>query len=120
MQTTIFIILSFFAGALISYLYAKSVFGSKDNASRLAELETHNITLNMENKNLLIKLAKSEEKIETMTESYKDLKDVMSSMGETYKAEFKNVANELLELKSKSLDETSTKNIKTILDPLNR
>jgi DNA recombination protein RmuC len=120
MQTTIFIILSFLAGALVSYLYAKSVFGSKDNASRLAELETHNNTLNKENKDLLINLAKSEEKIETMTKSYKDLKDAMSSMGETYKTEFKNVANELLELKSKSLEETSSKNIKTLLDPLNK
>ncbi len=120
MQTTIFIILSFLAGALVSYLYAKSVFGSKDNSSRLSELESHNNTLNEENKGLLIKLAKSEEKIDTMTESYKDLKDAMSSMGETYKTEFKNVANELLELKSKSLEETSSKNIKTLLDPLNK
>ncbi len=117
---TIYYILSFLAGGVIAYLYAKSIFGSKDNTQKVLDLESQIKSLQLEKTDLVVKTAKAEERVLSMNKAYEDLKISMSSMGETYKTEFKNVANELLELKSKSLDETSSKNIKTILDPLNR
>ncbi len=117
---TIYYILSFLAGGVITYLYAKSIFGSKDNTQKVLDLESQIKSLQLEKTDLVVKTAKAEERVLSMNKAYEDLKISMSSMGEAYKTEFKNVANELLELKSKSLDETSSKNIKTILDPLNR
>jgi DNA recombination protein RmuC len=64
--------------------------------------------------------ARAEERVDNMKRSYDDLKTSITSMGDTYKTEFKNVANELLDQKSKTLEETSNKNIKTLLDPLNK
>ena len=69
---------------------------------------------------MLVKTAKAEERVENAKIAYNDLKSSITNMGDTYKAEFKNVANELLDLKSKTLEETSNKNIKTLLDPLNK
>ena len=106
MQTIIFYILSFIVGGIISYLYAKSLFGSKDQTERVKELE--------------ILHARAEERVDNMKRAYDDLKTSITSMGDTYKTEFKNVANELLDQKSKTLEETSNKNIKTLLDPLNK
>ena len=117
---TIYYILSFLAGGVIAYLYAKSIFGFKDNTQKVLDLESQIKSLQLEKTDLVVKTAKAEERVLSMNKAYEDLKISMSSMGEAYKTEFKNVANELLELKSKSLDETSSKNIKTILDPLNR
>lgn len=117
---TIYYILSFLAGGVIAYLYAKSIFASKDNTQKVLDLESQIKLLQLEKTDLVVKTAKAEERVLSMNKAYEDLKISMSSMGEAYKTEFKNVANELLELKSKSLDETSSKNIKTILDPLNR
>jgi len=76
------------------------------------DLESQIKTLQLEKTDLVVKAAKAEERVLSMNKAYEDLKISMSSMGEAYKTEFKNVANELLELKSKSLDETSSKNIK--------
>jgi DNA recombination protein RmuC len=120
MQTVIFYILSFIAGGIISYLYAKSLFGSKDQTERVKELENDLVNLRESNKGLEILHARAEERVDNMKRAYDDLKTSITSMGDTYKTEFKNVANELLDQKSKTLEETSNKNIKTLLDPLNK
>ena len=82
-------------------------------------METYKKIIEGERNELAIKLAKAEERVENARTAYSDLKTSIANMGETYKAEFKNVANEILEQKSKNLEETSNKNIKTLLDPLN-
>jgi DNA recombination protein RmuC len=120
MQTIIFYILSFIVGGVISYLYAKSLFGSKDQTERVKELEYDLVNLRDSNKGLEILHARAEERVDNMKRAYDDLKTSITSMGDTYKTEFKNVANELLDQKSKTLEETSNKNIKTLLDPLNK
>jgi len=120
MQTIIFYILSFIVGGVISYLYAKSLFGSKDQTERVKELENDLVNLRESNKGLEILHATAEERVDNMKRAYDDLKTSITSMGDTYKTEFKNVANELLDQKSKTLEETSNKNIKTLLDPLNK
>jgi DNA recombination protein RmuC len=120
MQTIIFYILSFIVGGVISYLYAKSLFGSKDQTERVKELENDLVNLRESNKGLEILHARAEERVDNMKRSYDDLKTSITSMGDTYKTEFKNVANEILDQKSKTMEETSNKNIKTLLDPLNK
>jgi DNA recombination protein RmuC len=120
MQTIIFYILSFLTGGVIAYLFAKSQFNTKDQTEKVNELQKELIALKDENTSLVVKSAKAEERVENAKIAYNDLKSSMTSMGDTYKAEFKNVANELLDLKSKTLEETSNKNIKTLLDPLNK
>jgi DNA recombination protein RmuC len=120
MQTIIFYILSFIVGGVISYIYAKSLFGSKDQTERVKELENDLVNLRESNKGLEILHARAEERVDNMKRAYDDLKTSITSMGDTYKTEFKNVANELLDQKSKTLEETSNKNIKTLLDPLNK
>lgn len=120
MQTIIFYILSFIVGGIISYLYAKSLFGSKDQTERVKELENDLVNLRESNKGLEILHARAEERVDNMKRAYDDLKISITSMGDTYKTEFKNVANEILDQKSKTMEETSNKNIKTLLDPLNK
>jgi DNA recombination protein RmuC len=120
MQTIIFYILSFIVGGVISYLYAKSLFGSKDQTERVKELENDLVNLRESNKGLEILHARAEERVDNMKRAYDDLKTSITSMGDTYKTEFKNVANEILDQKSKTMEETSNKNIKTLLDPLNK
>ena len=120
MQTVIFYILSFIVGGIISYLYAKSLFGSKDQTERVKELENDLVNLRDSNKGLEILHARAEERVDNMKRAYDDLKISITSMGDTYKTEFKNVANEILDQKSKTMEETSNKNIKTLLDPLNK
>ena len=120
MQTIIFYILSFLTGGVIAYLFAKSQFSTKDQTEKVNELQKELIALKDENTSLVVKSAKAEERVENAKIAYNDLKSSITSMGDTYKAEFKNVANELLDLKSKTLEETSNKNIKTLLDPLNK
>ena len=120
MQTIIFYILSFIVGGVISFLYAKSLFGSKDQTERVKELENDLVNLRESNKGLEILHARAEERVDNMKRAYDDLKTSITSMGDTYKTEFKNVANEILDQKSKTMEETSNKNIKTLLDPLNK
>ncbi len=114
MQTIIFYILSFLTGGVIAYLFAKSQFNTKDQTEKVNELQKELIALKDENTSLVVKSAKAEERVENAKIAYNDLKSSITSMGDTYKAEFKNVANELLDLKSKTLEETSNKNIKTL------
>ena len=116
----IYYILTFVAGSIISYFFAKAKFDSPEFQEKAEALEKYKKIIEGERNELAIKLAKAEERVENARTAYNDLKTSISSMGETYKMEFKNVANEILDQKSKSLEETSNKNIKTLLDPLNK
>ena len=120
METISYYILIFIAGGIISYIFAKAKFDSPEFQEKAEALEKYKKIIEGERNELAIKLAKAEERVENARTAYNDLKTSISSMGETYKMEFKNVANEILDQKSKSLEETSNKNIKTLLDPLNK
>ena len=120
METIIYCILTFIAGGIITYIFAKAKFDSPEFQEKAEALEKYKKIIEGERNELAIKLAKAEERVENARTAYNDLKTSITSMGETYKMEFKNVANEILDQKSKSLEETSTKNIKTLLDPLNK
>ena len=120
METIIYCILTFIAGGIITYIFAKAKFDSPEFQEKAEALEKYKKIIEGERNELVIKLAKAEERVENTRTAYNDLKTSITSMGETYKIEFKNVANEILDQKSKSLEETSTKNIKTLLDPLNK
>ena len=120
METIIYCILTFIAGGIITYIFAKAKFDSPEFQEKAEALEKYKKIIEGERNELVIKLAKAEERVENARTAYNDLKTSITSMGETYKIEFKNVANEILDQKSKSLEETSNKNIKTLLDPLNK
>ena len=120
METIIYCILTFIAGGIITYIFAKAKFDSPEFQEKAEALEKYKKIIEGERNELAIKLAKAEERVENARTAYNDLKTSITSMGETYKMEFKNVANEILDQKSKSLEETSNKNIKTLLDPLNK
>ena len=120
MQPFIYYILSFIAGGIITYIFAKAKFDTPEFQEKAEALEKYKKIIEGERNELAIKLAKAEERVENARTAYSDLKTSIANMGETYKAEFKNVANEILEQKSKNLEETSNKNIKTLLDPLNK
>ena len=120
METISYYILTFIAGGIISYIFAKAKFDTPEFQEKAEALEKYKKIIEGERNELAIKLAKAEERVENARTAYNDLKTSISSMGETYKMEFKNVANEILDQKSKSLEETSNKNIKTLLDPLNK
>ena len=120
MQPFIYYIVSFIAGGIITYIFAKAQFDTPEFQEKAEALEKYKKIIEGERNELAIKLAKAEERVENARTAYSDLKTSIANMGETYKAEFKNVANEILEQKSKNLEETSNKNIKTLLDPLNK
>ena len=120
MQPFIYYIVSFIAGGIITYIFAKAKFDTPEFQEKAEALEKYKKIIEGERNELAIKLAKAEERVENARTAYSDLKTSIANMGETYKAEFKNVANEILEQKSKNLEETSNKNIKTLLDPLNK
>ena len=120
MQPFIYYIVSFITGGIITYIFAKAKFDSPEFQEKAEALIKYKKIIEGERNELAIKLAKAEERVENTRTAYSDLKTSIANMGETYKAEFKNVANEILEQKSKNLEETSNKNIKTLLDPLNK
>jgi DNA recombination protein RmuC len=120
MESLILTVSSFLIGGTILFFYAKSRYAPKDQSQKVNELVEEIKVLKEKNTELVIKAAKAEEKVENMRTAYTDLKSSITSMGDSYKIEFKNVANELLDQKSKTLEETSNKNIKTLLEPLNK
>ena len=120
METISYYILTFIAGGIITYIFAKAKFDTPEFQEKAEALEKYKKIIEGERNELAIKLAKAEERVENARTAYNDLKTSITSMGETYKMEFKNVANEILDQKSKTLEETSNKNIKTLLDPLNK
>jgi uncharacterized membrane-anchored protein YhcB (DUF1043 family) len=114
MEQFIYYILSFIAGGIITFIFAKAKFYSPEFEEKAEALERYKKIIEVERNELVIKLAKAEERVENARTAYSDLKTSIANMGESYKAEFKNVANEILEQKSKNLEETSNKNIKTL------
>jgi DNA recombination protein RmuC len=61
---------------------------------------------------------RQEKEIETMNEKLKTLKTEIEQIGQKYAAEFKNLANEILEDKSQKFTIQNQKNLESILKPL--
>lgn len=82
----------------------------------LKTLQETNLIQNNELKDYILKI-KSEN--EVLKEKNNTIKQEIEEIGEKYTAQFKNLANEILEDKSKRFTEENQKNIKLILEPLN-
>ncbi len=65
-----------------------------------------------------VKIAQKEAEIKALTEKLADLKEEIEKIGEKYTAEFKNLANEILEDKSRRFTQSNKENIEAILKPL--
>ena len=82
----------------------------------LKTLQETNLIQNNELKDYILKI-KSEN--EVLKEKNNTIKQEIEEIGEKYTAQFKNLANEILEDKSKRFTEENQKNMKLILEPLN-
>lgn len=125
MDPYIISIFLFIIGLIIGYLIPKKSSDSNIKELEINNLKTQNVQLNKaisdQNQEILtlqIEKARLEEQVAQLGKSQEELKSNITDLGEKYKIEFKNLANELLEAKSKNLEEVSNKNIKTLLDPL--
>lgn len=65
-----------------------------------------------------VQLAQREAEIKSLNEKLNTLKAEIDKIGEKYAAEFKNLANEILEDKSKKFTEKNKENLEAILKPL--
>jgi len=148
----ILIIIGIAAGAIIGYLFARSVSSNAMQAERIKyaemdrefaafkarmENEVENVQRQMAEKQqeiqaivekmaakdqLLseqnIKIAEKEAEIKTLKEKLATLKEEIDKIGEKYAAEFKNLANEILEDKSQRFTQKNKENLEAILKPL--
>ena len=127
MEQSFLIIIGFIVGAIVGYLISKKTISNGSNSSELDSLkssveglqEEKNSLIN-DKTNALVEKGKIEAKLEQLEKSYIDLRTNIQQVGESYKSEFQNMANTILEAKSKSFEESNSKNLKIILDPLNK
>jgi len=84
--------------------------------TELKTLQENYFNQNNELKDFILKI-KSEN--EVLKEKNNTIKKEIEEIGEKYTTQFKNLANEILEDKSKRFTEENQKNIKLILEPLN-
>ena len=127
MEQTVLIFIGFIVGIIIGYLISKKITSSGSNSSELDSLKLRNEALQVEKDSLindktnaLVEKGRVEAKFDQLEKSYSDLRINIQQVGESYKTEFQNMANNILEAKSKSFEESNTKNLKIILDPLNK
>lgn len=82
----------------------------------IEENQTKDKTIGAQN----VKIAEREAEIKALNEKLTDLKEEIEKIGEKYAAEFKNLANEILEDKSKRFTQTNRENIEALLKPLDQ
>jgi DNA recombination protein RmuC len=83
-------------------------------------ISTENARLSRENLELHKKVGVLESQLETLNMSFKEQRFIINDTLQGYKNEFKNLATEILETKTKNLHEASEKGIRTLLDPLSK
>lgn len=83
-------------------------------SSIVAKAEAKDIMLSEQN----VQMAEKEAEIKSLKEKLDTLKAEVDKIGEKYAAEFKNLANEILEDKSKKFTEKNKENLEAILKPL--
>jgi DNA recombination protein RmuC len=115
------------AGLLISWLFARVYFSGKINLVKSSheslkdlceQLKSDRDSLSKEKSDLLIKTTAAATRLQSMETAFKEHKESVANVGENFRTEFKNLAQEILESKSRNLSETSEKQIRNILDPL--
>ena len=140
MLTTLFPLLAFVAGFIISYIFnqrqrkadqeARLVLETEREGfqTRVITAETRASLLESENKKIEkiqdqlsmreIDLAAANTKLEHLNLQLAVQKAEIEKMQEQNRTEFKNIAQQILDNNSKSLADNSERNIKTLLDPL--
>lgn len=137
----ILIVIGIFAGAAIGYLFSKSKYNALDlefaafKARTESELFNYEKTLKLKQDELVqlvdkieakdhslngqsILIAQRDAELSSMKEKLETLKAEIENIGVKYAAEFKNIANEILEDKSKRFTEKNRENLEAILKPL--
>ena len=126
-NSILMIIFSFVTGAVLAFILTRLNF-TKANAilharfeplaAELDQLKRERDVLVKDKTDLLVKNGTIETRLQLLQTSYNEQKESMSRVGEAFKTEFQNLAQEILENKSRNLSETSEKQMKGILDPL--
>jgi DNA recombination protein RmuC len=127
MENLIIPAIAYLAGAIITYFITRLVLlnrlkAANDlNQSIVNEkdgLKSDKEQLIAEKNALSYKVGGLEQQVLQLTAANEDQKQSLSRVGEVFKAEFQNLAHEILESKSKNFSETSEKHLKNLLDPL--
>ena len=85
METIIYCILTFIAGGIITYIFAKAKFDSPEFQEKAEALEKYKKIIEGERNELVIKLAKAEERVENARTAYNDLKTSITVWGKPIK-----------------------------------
>jgi len=87
-------------------------------SDELGKIQAQKTILEQESSELKIKLARTETENQSLSSKMIELKDEFNQIGQKFSNEFKNLANEILEDKSKRFTQQNQENLKAILAPL--
>jgi uncharacterized membrane-anchored protein YhcB (DUF1043 family) len=87
METISYYIITFIAGSIIAYIFAKAKFDSPEFEEKAEALERYKKIIEGERNEIAIKLARVEQRVENITNSYNDLLNILNKMSEKYKKE---------------------------------
>lgn len=124
-------ILSFFVGALIAYTIVsalhKSSFKNKSIATEerlqqqliiINDLKNDKQNLILEKEDLIARTSQAETRSSFLEEKLIQQKEELNQIGEKFKYEFRNLAQNILEEKTQKFTEVNEQKMKAILDPL--
>jgi DNA recombination protein RmuC len=119
------------AGFLLAFFIASAIFksGVKNKTAAIEERVQQQILLTSELKKekqelvidkeeLIARLSKAESKNDFLEEKLLQQKEELNKIGESFKFEFKNLAQNILEEKTQKFTEVNEQKMKAILDPL--
>ncbi|MBL4939907.1 MAG: DNA recombination protein RmuC [Lutibacter sp.] len=113
------LIIGFIIGYLISKLKSKQQITTLEERIRSSnELKIELDTIRKEKGGLLIELTEKSSEIKYLEEKLSSNKSEIEKLQKTFRDEFKNLANEILEEKTLKFTEQNKENLKTILNPL--
>lgn len=136
----IYVLLGFLAGFIVAYLILKSRGAKQANPEENKNLEMEvvklqsensqlnkllgenkqtNETISLENKQLSSSLASAETNLANLNERLQNQKKDIEDLQKQLVLQFENLANRILDEKSKSFKETNKQQLDTILNPLN-
>lgn len=124
----LFLIAGLLIGFLIAWLITKNKAVSQvaglEQKSEMLQTESSSLKQDLSSKNqeiisLNTALSSKEKELENIGTRLKEQKDELTQLREQFNLEFKNLANEILEEKTKKFTEQNKSNIDEILKPLN-
>ena len=95
METISYYILTFIAGGIITYIFAKAKFDSPEFEIKAEALVKYKKIIEGERNELAIKLAKAEERAENARSSYNDIMPFLINLDLANKLGFKNITNDI-------------------------